>query len=54
MTETTVISGSLAQRAKIDGHTRVFLQYLLTFKRLRWDCSRSIRPIQIRPHPSGC
>lgn len=32
-----VIAGSLAQRPKHGGHTWVFLQYLLGFKRLGWD-----------------
>ena len=37
MTKTIVIAGSLAQRPGIGGHTWVFLQYLLGFKRLGWD-----------------
>src|SRR2546423_1164386 len=32
-----VIAGSLAQKPKHGGHTWVFLQYLLGFKRLGWD-----------------
>ena len=35
--ETIVIAGALAQRPRIGGHTWVFLQYLLGFKRLGWD-----------------
>ena len=34
---TIVIAGSLAQKAGHGGHTWVFLQYLLGFKRLGWD-----------------
>src|SRR5688572_26555629 len=37
MAETIVIAGSLAQRPHHGGHTWVFLQYLLGFKRLGWD-----------------
>lgn len=37
MAETIVIAGSLAQRPLHGGHTWVFLQYLLGFKRLGWD-----------------
>ncbi|CAA9312286.1 MAG: hypothetical protein AVDCRST_MAG93-5302, partial [uncultured Chloroflexia bacterium] len=37
MTGRVVIAGSLAQRPRIGGHTWVFLQYLLGFKRLGWD-----------------
>ena len=32
-----VIAGSVAQRPGCGGHTWVFLQYLLGFKRLGWD-----------------
>ena len=32
-----VLAGSLAQRPHIGGHTWVFLQYLLGFRRLGWD-----------------
>jgi hypothetical protein len=32
-----VIAGSLAQRPHLGGHTWVFLQYLLGFRRLGWD-----------------
>jgi hypothetical protein len=32
-----VIAGSLAQKPRHGGHTWVFLQYLLGFKRLGWD-----------------
>ena len=32
-----VIAGSLAQRPHHGGHTWVFLQYLLGFRRLGWD-----------------
>jgi hypothetical protein len=35
--ETIVIAGSLAQKPGHGGHTWVFLQYLLGFKRLGWD-----------------
>jgi hypothetical protein len=35
--ETIIVAGSLAQRPGIGGHTWVFLQYLLGFKRLGWD-----------------
>jgi hypothetical protein len=35
--ETVVIAGSLAQRPEHGGHTWVFLQWLLGFKRLGWD-----------------
>jgi len=34
---TVVVAGSLAQKPKHGGHTWVFLQYLLGFKRLGWD-----------------
>lgn len=34
---TIVVGGSLAQKPKHGGHTWVFLQYLLGFKRLGWD-----------------
>ena len=37
MARTVVIAGSLAQRPGQGGHTWVFLQYLLGFKRLGWD-----------------
>ena len=37
MAETVVIAGSLAQKPQQGGHTWVFLQYLLGFKRLGWD-----------------
>jgi hypothetical protein len=37
MAETIVIAGSLAQKPRYAGHTWVFLQYLLGFKRLGWD-----------------
>src|SRR5437773_11764806 len=37
MTKTIVLSGSLAQKPGHGGHTWVFLQYLLGFKRLGWD-----------------
>jgi hypothetical protein len=37
MTETIVVAGSLAQKPRHGGHTWVFLQYLLGFKRLGWD-----------------
>ena|SRR5712691_5278398 len=37
MTKTIVLSGSLAQRPGHGGHTWVFLQYLLGFKRLGWE-----------------
>src|SRR3712207_421699 len=36
MGETIVIAGSLAQKPRHGGHTWVFLQYLLGFKRLGW------------------
>ena len=35
--ETIVIAGSLAQNPRRGGHTWVFLQYLLGFKRLGWE-----------------
>jgi hypothetical protein len=35
--QTIVVSGSLAQRPRQGGHTWVFLQYLLGFRRLGWD-----------------
>src|SRR5688572_17509820 len=34
---TIVVAGSLAQRPRNGGHTWVFLQYLLGFRRLGWD-----------------
>jgi hypothetical protein len=34
---TIVVAGSLAQKPRHGGHTWVFLQYLLGFKRLGWD-----------------
>jgi hypothetical protein len=37
MRKTIVIAGSLAQRPGHGGHTWVFLQYLLGFKRLGWE-----------------
>jgi hypothetical protein len=37
MSKTIIIAGSLAQRPGHGGHTWVFLQYLLGFKRLGWD-----------------
>jgi len=37
MAETIVIAGSVAQKPGKGGHTWVFLQYLLGFKRLGWD-----------------
>lgn len=37
MAETIVLAGSLAQKPGYGGHTWVFLQYLLGFKRLGWD-----------------
>jgi hypothetical protein len=37
MGETIVVAGSLAQRPRQGGHTWVFLQYLLGFRRLGWN-----------------
>jgi hypothetical protein len=37
MPDTLIISGALAQKPRHGGHTWVFLQYLLGFKRLGWD-----------------
>lgn len=37
MDGTIVVAGALAQRPGVGGHTWVFLQYLLGFKRLGWD-----------------
>src|SRR6266540_3192928 len=37
MRETIVVAGALAQKPHIGGHTWVFLQYLLGFRRLGWD-----------------
>jgi hypothetical protein len=37
MPETIIVAGSLAQRPHIGGHSWVFLQYLLGFRRLGWD-----------------
>ena len=37
MRETIIVAGSLAQRPCHGGHTWVFLQYLLGFRRLGWD-----------------
>src|SRR3954467_8690398 len=37
MAETIVIAGSVAQKPGQGGHTWVFLQYLLGFRRLGWD-----------------
>lgn len=37
MRGTIVIAGSLAQKPRYGGHTWVFLQYLLGFKRLGWN-----------------
>src|SRR5438045_408864 len=34
---TIAVAGSLAQKPGIGGHTWVFLQYLLGFRRLGWD-----------------
>jgi hypothetical protein len=36
MVETVVVAGAMAQRPRVGGHTWVFLQYLLGFKRLGW------------------
>ena len=35
--ELVVLTGALAQRPFVGGHTWVFLQYLLGFRRLGWD-----------------
>jgi hypothetical protein len=37
MAETIVIAGSLAQKPRYGGHSWVFLQYLLGFKRMGWN-----------------
>src|SRR5215470_5494005 len=37
MMGTAIFAGSLAQKPRHGGHTWVFLQYLLGFKRLGWD-----------------
>lgn len=37
MAPTVVVAGSLAQKPRQGGHTWVFLQYLLGFRRLGWD-----------------
>jgi hypothetical protein len=37
MPQTVIVAGALAQRPYVGGHTWVFLQYLLGFKRLGWD-----------------
>src|SRR3712207_304138 len=37
MARIILIAGSLAQKPQQGGHTWVFLQYLLGFKRLGWD-----------------
>jgi hypothetical protein len=37
MKETVIIAGSLAQQPGRGGHTWVFLQYILGFKKLGWD-----------------
>lgn len=37
MANAIVIAGSLAQRPGVGGHTWVFLQYILGFRRLGWD-----------------
>ena len=37
MSKSIVIAGSLAQKPRQGGHTWVFLQYLLGFRRLGWD-----------------
>ncbi len=37
MQKTIVIAGALAQKPGVAGHTWVYLQYLLGFKRLGWD-----------------
>src|SRR5438105_1419897 len=37
MNRRMVLAGSLAQKPRHGGHTWVFLQYLLGFKRLGWD-----------------
>src|SRR5437588_11461289 len=34
---TIIVAGSLAQKPRYGGHTWVFLQYLLGFRRLGWD-----------------
>jgi hypothetical protein len=37
MAETIIVAGALAQRPSYGGHTWVFLQYLLGFRRLGWE-----------------
>src|SRR6516162_116390 len=37
MPKTIVIAGSVAQKPRHGGHTWVFLQYLLGFRRLGWE-----------------
>jgi hypothetical protein len=37
MKDTVIIAGSLAQKPGFGGHTWVFLQYVLGFKKLGWD-----------------
>jgi hypothetical protein len=37
MSKSIIIAGSLAQKPRQGGHTWVFLQYLLGFRRLGWD-----------------
>lgn len=37
MKETIIIAGSVAQKPRRGGHTWVFLQYVLGFKKLGWD-----------------
>src|SRR5438034_6713616 len=37
MSGTIAVAGSVAQRPGYGGHTWVFLQYLLGFRRLGWD-----------------
>ena len=37
MPDTVIVAGSVAQRPAAGGHTWVFLQYLLGFRRLGWD-----------------
>src|SRR5437588_6115966 len=49
MKERIVVAGSLAQLPERGGHTWVFLQYLLGFRRLGWDVT-----FVDWAHPSMC
>lgn len=48
-----VVGGAIAQRPEIGGHTWVFLQYLLGFRRLGWHVSLIDRAPEVDSLPNG-